>query len=90
MMTEACPHLENHGIYIEDLKTERVVNTDFLRLSKNYLEISKLIKNSIQLLKRDVPGNSNLVTQMCSKIDYFRNEANETKKRLREIHSVEF
>ena len=89
MVLEACPQLETHGIFIEDLKTERVVTTEMLRAVRNYSEIAKLIKNSLLLLKREAPGNSNLVAQMSSKIDYFRSEANEAKRRLREIHSVD-
>lgn len=88
-MLEACPQLETHGIFIEDLKNERVVTTEMLRAARNYSEITKLIKNSLLLLKREAPGNSNLVAQMSSKIDYFRSEANEAKRRLREIHSVD-
>jgi hypothetical protein len=86
---DTCPLLETHGIYIEDLKNERVVTTEMLRAARNYCEIAKLIKNSLLLLKREAPGNSNLVAQMSSKIDYYRSEVTEAKRRLREIHSVD-
>ncbi len=89
MLLDTCPQLETHGIYIDELKSERVVTTEMLRAARNYSEIAKLIKNSLLLLRRDAPGNSNLVAQMSSKIDYFRSEANESKRRLREIHSVD-
>ena len=89
MLLDTCPQLETHGIYIDELKSERVVTTEMLRAARNYSEIAKLIKNSLLLLRRDAPGNSNLVAQMSSKIDYFRSEANEAKRRLREIHSVD-
>lgn len=88
IVLEQCPLLEAYGLYVDNVKTERAVNAELTKMAKDLFEMAKLLKNSVALLKRDLPGSCSLATQMISKNDFYKNEVTEAKKRLSELHAV--
>lgn len=80
--------LEEHGITAEDFRRERGVNSEMLRIARNQLEIVKLLRNAVALVRRDVPGSYNMVQQANSKAEAIRSEVQDSKQRIRENYSV--
>lgn len=86
MDTFVC--LEPFGIALEDFKTEKAVTYEMLRMARNLSEIAKMYKNAITLLRKDSQANNNLATQIQSRISVYKNDANDSKKKLWELHGV--
>lgn len=86
---ETFTHLEkDHGIALEDFRTEKSVNLEMLRMARNFNEIAKMYRNAITLMKTGSQGNSNIAIQIQSKAEVQRGEALEARKRLWELHGV--
>ena len=82
------PHLEHQGLSMEEIRQEKSINGEMLKSARSLCEITKLLKNSLQLLKRDVPGAGNMVMQALSKSESHKIEVEDCKRRLREVHSI--
>ena len=77
--------LEQHGISLDDFRTEKAANTEMLRIARHQVEITKLLKNALLLMKKDTPTNQSLAQHMNMKVNALRTEIQESKKKLVEI-----
>ena len=82
------PMLEEHGITADDFRRERGVNSEMLRMARNQLEIARLLRNTLAMVRREVPGSYNMVQQASIKADAIRLEVQDSKRRIRENHAV--
>lgn len=82
------PQLEQHGITLDDFKKERSINSEMLKIAKNQLEILKMLKNSISLVTREIPGAYNILSQSKFKAESLTLEVQESKRKIRENHSI--
>lgn len=81
-------HLEQYGITVEDFRTEKAVTNEMLRMARNQIEITKLLKNSLILLRKESSGSSTMIQQMNLKVNALKSEVQESKKKLFEICNV--
>lgn len=84
------PQLEQHGISLDDFKTEKAANSEMLRMARGQLEITKLLKNALLLMKKDTPNNQSLAQQMNMKVNVLRAEVQDSKRKLVEICNTNF
>ena len=47
------PMLEQYDISLDDFRAERSANNEMTRIARHQLEIARLIKNSLALIRRD-------------------------------------
>lgn len=90
VIMDFCPCLESQGLSMEDLKNEKAVNSELAKIAKDYLDMAKLLQNTVSLLKRDISGSCHLASQHLSRTVALKADADDAKRRLSELHSVCF
>ena len=87
-MVDTFTNLEPHGITLEGFKTEKSINHEMTKMARSFLEITRMYKNAITLLRKESPSNNNLAAQIQSRVESHKTEASECKRKLWEIHGI--